>query len=144
MCVKCEINVEIYDVFSIELCRENKNKLFVFGDNLQRIGMGGQAIIRKQVNSFGIATKRLPSMSKNSFFSDNDINDLNAMNADIEKLVNLINNGSYSSVVFPLYGLGTGLAMLDKKAPRLFNNLNDRLQSYFGIVYKHGLFRINK
>ena len=61
---------EIQDYFTEEDCNNNPNKLYIFGDNMTYTGTGGQAIIRYCTNSYGIPTKRLPSMSDNAFFSD--------------------------------------------------------------------------
>lgn len=65
------MNIEIQEeYFSIEQCLHNPDKIYVFGDNLIKKGLGGQAQIRNCPNAFGISTKRFPSMSLDSFFSD--------------------------------------------------------------------------
>lgn len=62
--------IEYTDNLTVELCRNNPAKIFVFGDNLAGTGMAGQH--RKQPNAFGIPTKRYPSMHDGSFFSDSE------------------------------------------------------------------------
>lgn len=47
--------------------------LFVFGDNMMRKGLGGQAAaMRGEPNAVGIPTKELPSMANNAFLSEAD------------------------------------------------------------------------
>ena len=46
------------------------NALWLFGDNDQRYGMKGQAIIRKCKNAYGIPTKKKPSMNAEAFYTD--------------------------------------------------------------------------
>ena len=57
-------------LLSPEMCRLHKNSIFVFGDNLQGWGKGGQAIIRDEPNAYGIPTKREPNMLPKAFFGD--------------------------------------------------------------------------
>ena len=54
------MKVEVVNKYTNALLKKNRNKLFVFGDNCLRKGKAGQAIIRDQPNSAGIATKVLP------------------------------------------------------------------------------------
>jgi len=52
--VKSEVsNIEVVDRYSISDVQSNPNKIYVFGDNLQRTGTGGQAVIRNNENAFG-------------------------------------------------------------------------------------------
>lgn len=127
-----------HDRFSVDLCRQHPNKLFVFGDNIQRRGKGGQAIIRDEPNAFGIATKVAPLMSPPAFFQD-DINNLDAIEADILKIkIEYIKLWStYTAIVFPLNGIGTGLARLQETAPMVWDGLNWLLQKHLG--YQNGV-----
>jgi len=54
-------HIKYINLLSPEICRLHKNALFIFGDNLQGWGKGGQARIRDEPNAFGIPTKRLNS-----------------------------------------------------------------------------------
>jgi hypothetical protein len=118
--------------YSIELVDSNPNSLFIFGDNLIKRGLGGQAIIRNCENAYGIPTKKLPTMSHNAFFSDYEY-DRNVQH--IKKAIDNIPNGSYDTIVFPEDGLGTGLAALPTKAPKTYAFLIDYLNVKFGNVY---------
>ncbi len=110
-----------------ELCRKHRDKLFVFGDNLKRFGMGGQAIIRNEPNVYGIATKRLPSMHEGSFFEEDNIGDLDAVLKDIEGLWTHLKE-TEDSVVIPTtpagrISLGLERAELQKRAPSIYNTI---------------------
>lgn len=97
---------------------------FVFGDNLARKGYGGQAKeMRGEPNAIGIATKRLPSMDPEAFFSDGNPEDRIALMADLMKVVGLWSKGH--QIVAPLMGLGTERARLKEKAPGLFKLIVD-------------------
>jgi hypothetical protein len=93
--------------------------LYLFGDNLKRQGMGGQAKeMRGEPNAVGIATKKLPSQYDNSFFSDDDF-DLFEENylADMEMVYSHLDHKG--TVIVPLDGLGTGLSELPTRAPKI-------------------------
>lgn len=116
--------------YSVQQCRENPKTLYVFGDNLIGVGKGGQAQIRDEKNTFGIPTKRLPTMNDDAFFNDWASETLQVV-GEIHKLVEL--SKDYDLVVFPADGLGTGLAKMDKVSPKLFNIMNNYIKQYFGV-----------
>lgn len=95
------------------------NTLFVFGDNLARSGMGGQAKeMRGEPNAVGIPTKRFPSMKDSSFLTDGDFAEVRgAMEEGWKRLAFHVMGGGL--VVFPADGIGTGLAQLHERAPRI-------------------------
>jgi hypothetical protein len=94
--------------------------VFLFGDNLQRRGRGGQALhMRGEPNAIGIPTKRAPSMHESAFFSDDDF-DANC--AAIDAAFALI-PADATVVVIPSAGLGTGRAQLQQRAPRTWAHL---------------------
>lgn len=99
--------------------RNNPDVLYLFGDNLERVGLGGQAKeMRGEPNAVGIATKAKPSQSENSFFSDDDYElFLKHYYADIERVDNHLAHGRI--VVVPSDGLGTGLSELPTRAPKI-------------------------
>jgi hypothetical protein len=109
--------------YTRELCEQHRDKLFVFGDNTKRFGMGGQAIIRNQRNSIGIATKRLPAMSKESFFSDKEPAHMLFVLDDIGRVWDRLEAGE--TVVIPVNDIGKptlGLerAELPSRAPMIY------------------------
>lgn len=118
--------------FSIDQCRLNFKTLFVFGDNEQRSGMGGQAIIREQENSIGICTKKAPSMDISSFFTDNELEQNKAIiDEDIVRVKEYAEQIGVRDIAFPQMGLGTGLADMPRKCPKTFLYLCHRLLEEF-------------
>ena len=99
---------------STDFVRANKDKYFLFGDNLQGWGKKGQAIIRDEPNAIGIPTKKKPSMEPSAFFTDKEFDFIRPR---IDAAFAKIPKGS--TVYIPEAGLGTGLAKLPEKAPRI-------------------------
>lgn len=107
--------------------KANPDVLYLFGDNLQRVGLGGQAReMRGEENAVGVATKRAPGMREGDFFSD----------ADYDEVTPIIYRDIYrarwhhlggGAVVIPLDGLGTGLSELPQRAPRIYAYLTQEL-----------------
>lgn len=123
--------IEIEEMYTRELVKANPNKIYVFGDNLHRKGIGGQAIIRGLPNTFGIATKAKPSQINDSYFSDSRFNlYFDMIKTDIEGLMFLRDQGK--TIVFPKGGLGTGLSDMPNKCPVLFRVMNEMLLKEFG------------
>ncbi|KKL05458.1 hypothetical protein LCGC14_2605850, partial [marine sediment metagenome] len=55
--------IEYRDHITRQMLRDEPDTLFVFGDNMQRRGLGGQAFaMRGEPNAVGIPTKIFPSM----------------------------------------------------------------------------------
>ena len=112
----------------------------MFGDNLQRTGTGGQAVIRNNENAFGIVTKLKPTRNEDAYMSDNNI-DMNRQNIDSD--INKIKNDG-RIIVFPKDGLGTGLAKLKEKAPQTYGYLTQRLLEEFRFNNNTGEIISNK
>lgn len=116
-----------------EMARNNPEDLHVFGDNLQRSGFGGQAKeLRGEPNAVGIPTKRAPHMGPGAFFGDwpRDIEEFKeaAAPAFARLHSHLLAGGT---VIWPADGIGTGLADLERRAPRIWDSLQralDRLK----------------
>lgn len=108
-----------------EYVRANPEKLFLFGDNLDHIGMGGQAgAMRYEPNSLGIPTKKKPGMNDQDFLSDGEyMANCEMLDRYCETLLDL----GYETVVIPSDGLGTGLAELNTRAPKTFAYLEAKL-----------------
>ena len=115
------------------LIQAHPSWLFVFGDNLERKGLGGQAReARGEPNSVGIITKRFPSMDEDSMLVDADYPRwIDASAKDIDRLesAHRINQ----TIIWPLDGIGTGLAgSLENRAPAIWQsieNLRIRLEN---------------
>jgi hypothetical protein len=51
-----------------DFLNENPNAIFVFGDNLRRVGYGGAAALRDHPQTYGFITKRNPDNREESFY----------------------------------------------------------------------------
>lgn len=97
--------------------RNNPDAVYLFGDNVRRKGMGGQAAaMRGEPNAIGIATKWAPDNRETSFFSDDDLERISPIiTEDFLKAFNARSRGLL--IVIPADGLGTGLSQLPERAP---------------------------
>ena len=97
----------------------NPDVVYVFGDNLERVGLGGQAKeMRGEPNAIGVATKRAPDDLTSSFFYDKDFDEvIDLIWQDFKQVTEALLAGK--TVVFPLDGLGTGLSRLPETAPKV-------------------------
>lgn len=109
------------DRYTRAMIMNNQHALFVFGDNLERVGYGGQAgEARGCPNAVGIPTKISPSQ----YIFDEDVeNDMARFRVPIEKAFGQLSAHlkKGGTVVWPEDGVGTGLARLDITAPKLFS-----------------------
>jgi hypothetical protein len=103
------------------------NTIFLFGDNMRRQGYGGQASnMRGHPNSFGVPTKWAPDTQKASYFKDEDfefVEDAIRFPLTIAYAFMMIGK----TVVVPTDGLGTGLAELPTRAPKIFAFIENRI-----------------
>ena len=139
------INVVVQETwYSIEQCKANPRSIYVFGDNLLRVGEAGQASIRSCNNAIGIATKKKPSMLKSSFFSDKEYDKLEPfLKKEMDKIVDIMFSGNVDTLVFPKDGLGTGLSKLPQMAPKVFLALSALLYKTFGIVTDQKTYKLS-
>jgi len=99
------------EYYTPQLLRAYPNYAFLFGDNEQRKGKGGQARIRDEPNAFGVRTKK----SARAFWSDkHKDSSVKMMSEDFVRAF----SAGYDAVVIPKDGIGTGLAQLEQKAPQ--------------------------
>lgn len=97
--------------------RDNPKKIYIFGDNTRRVGMGGQAKeMRGEPNALGVATKWVGDNAAASFFSDTE-GCMDVVTTDMAKVYALLIEGV--TVVVPEDGIGTGLSRLPELAPKL-------------------------
>lgn len=104
-----------------EMVRADRETLFVFGDNMAGRGLGGQAAaMRGEPNAVGVPTKWAPERQAGAYFTD--VDRLNrdvwhAINGAFVKMRDALSMGC--NVIIPADGLGTGLAELPTRAPKL-------------------------
>lgn len=112
----------------------NRDCLYIFGDNLDRQGFGGQAReMRGQENSFGIATKRsITHHYPNDYFFDHEDDVIPILAHEFARLLahivkKKINGNPYKAIIIPLDGIGTGLSKLPENAPKALVFINEQL-----------------
>lgn len=107
--------------------RAHRHKIFLFGDNLIGRGLGGQAReMRGEPNAIGIPTKRLPSMTPEAFFTDQEFDkNIAAIDRAFDRILRLPRG---TTIVRPSNGLGTGRAEMQSRAPKTFAYLNSKLR----------------
>lgn len=121
--------------YSVEDLRNNPDKIYIFGDNTEGWGKGGQAIVRDEPNAFGISTKDSPTQ----FMSDDNFEANKAkIDADIAAI-----KADGRPIVFPEDGIGTGRADLQNKAPRTWAYLQKELNKLKGDNTKVKTFEVS-
>ena len=110
-----------------QMLRDEPGKLFVFGDNMAREGYGGQAReMRGEPNAVGIPTKWAATRHESAYFKDGDFEAVApAIDDAFRKL--LRHDGD---IVWPTDGIGTGLAQLPGRAPKIFKYIEKRKGKY--------------
>lgn len=117
------------DLITRDMLRSNPNWLFVFGDNMSRIGRGGQAKqMRGEPNAVGIPTKWEPASIPEAYFKD----------SDLEGSVKIAIDDAFAKlkahrdmIVIPTAGVGTGYAQLALRAPRIAAYIDSKFQELF-------------
>ena len=114
---------------SREFVRANRDRIFLFGDNLAGKGFGGQAAaMRGEPNCVGIPTKKLPSNRDDAFFTDLEFEQNKAaIDHAFDLLFHKISKAE-QTIVMPAGGLGTGRAQLESRAPQTFAYLQKCLR----------------
>lgn len=119
----------IVDRYTRAVIKANPTVLFAFGDNLARVGFGGQAAeARGCLNAIGIPTKISPSV----YIFDQDVEeDIDRFKEPIVLAFAILRKHlrSGNDVVWPKDGVGTGLARLPITAPRL-HSVIEELKEY--------------
>lgn len=110
---------------------KQSDKVFLFGDNTDdrvnthHIPTKTQAVIRGLDNAIGIDTKKNRKTSEDSYFTNADF-DIFKTQVD-EAIQKAINSGK--TIVIPEGGIGTGKAQLESRAPKLFDYLQNKLNT---------------
>lgn len=109
------------DWITIDTCRRFPDAVFVFGDNWRGYGRKGQAVIRGEPNATGFRTKIHPGYALADYFADEGETGRlcrKSVDQDLAKLRAHLDAGRL--VVLPRDGLGTNLARMPEKAPKLY------------------------
>lgn len=115
--------------------QNNPGVMYLFGDNDERKGRGGQAKeMRGEQNAVGIRTKHAPNCSPAAYWNDEDLNDnINKIIQDMMPVVNHLNSGGV--VVIPADGIGTGLSQMQDVCPKSFEYLQKALEALKAFTY---------
>lgn len=102
----------------------NPQCLYVFGDNEDRWGLGGQAKeMRNEPNAIGVATLKSPG----EFWNEDGVaRQCAVLDKDFVPVFQALRDGKI--VVFPLDGIGTGLADLKHQSPTTFAYLQTKIE----------------
>lgn len=110
-----------------EEVRAQPGVLFVFGDNMRRRGLGGQARgMRGENNAVGVPTKWRPDREPEAYFTDADWHNTMVRRA-IFGAFGRMRTHLYAGgdVAIPADGLGTGLAELPRRAPIIHRAISE-------------------
>jgi hypothetical protein len=141
-----EIKVRFVENITPTFIKSHKEDIIVFGDNMEQKGKGGQAkpcrdfqinnkgLKNEQGNCFGIATKRLPSMKEEAFFSDQE-EEIELVTNQLRELYVYGKKGK--TIWLPLDGIGTGLADLENKSPLIRKKIDEILKEHFILMKKN-------
>lgn len=116
---KTRPKIEYMNFITREIMQANPNKIFVFGDNDERRGHGGQAKeMRGEPNAIGIRTKKEAAHNpETSYYTDSEYQEnVKKILLDVKLVMDEMKKGK--TIVFPSDGIGTGLAKLSENAPR--------------------------
>lgn len=131
--VTTTFKIETDTMFSIDKCQANPNKLYIFGENEAQFGNGitggGQAVIRGQINAYGLRTLKDIGVP----WDDNaGTSKIHIIDEDIQNINTLMELDDFDTLVFPAYGLGTGRARMMSNAPIYFLYLSTVLLENYG------------
>jgi hypothetical protein len=109
--------------------KKNPAVLYLFGDNEQRKGLGGQAAeMRGETNAVGVRTKRAPGRNNEDFWSDRNFEaNCAKIEEDLSRVKAHLRRGGV--VVLPSDGIGTNRAEMERRCPKTFHVLQQSLAS---------------
>lgn len=126
------VKVEIWDGFwTRQNAIDNSDKLFLFEDNIldkiiKYTPTKTQAVIRGLPNAYGICTKISRDKDTNSYYSDTP-NQISRLANELNELRISLDWSTNKTIVLPKDGIGTGKAMLQQKAPKCWELLQEFL-----------------
>lgn len=111
--------IEFVKRYSREEIRANRRKIYIFGDNMQQRGLGGQAgAARFEPNTIGVPTKWRPGRGRADYFSDADLFEvMPSITHSFRRMRDILRAGE--TIVWPEDGVGSGRAELKQRAPMI-------------------------
>lgn len=130
--------ITIIKTYTRKLVQSKPATLFVFGDNMRRYGMGGQAAeCRGEPNAVGIPTKWMPAKHPSAYFCNEDMDQAQGpIDEAFERLEQHLQAGG--EVAWPQAGVGTGLANLANCAPQILAYIQARYERLLTMEAAHG------
>lgn len=110
----------------------NPDVYFIYGDNLERYGFGGAAILRDHPHAIGFITKKFPDNKDSSFYRPEEYS--NVFFEELKKLKKII--ASKPDKTFYISQLGGGLANRYRIWEKLIHhNLIAKLEKFDNVVF---------
>jgi hypothetical protein len=110
-----------------EMLKATPNDVWLFGDNVIGKGYGGMAKeMRGEPNAVGIPTKKLPSMTWDSFFTDDDYDVAVKLIEDALREAERMAEKLGGKIIIPS-GIGQGYANLPMHSQKIWEYLKGRL-----------------
>lgn len=110
----------------------NPNAYFVFGDNLERQGKGGAAILRDHPSAIGFITKKFPDNNETSFYKPEEYSSV--FFEELNKLKKTIQQNPTKT--FYISQIGGGLANKYYIWEKLIHhNLVTSLESFSNVIF---------
>ena len=115
-----------------QFLNEHKDAYFVYGDNLQRTGLGGAAKLRPHPRAIGFVTKKAPDDHQKSFFRPEEYASM--FFDQLKQLENIIKANPNN--IYYISKLGSGLANRHRIWELLIrHNIIDDLRDYNNVVF---------
>ena len=89
-----------------ELLEQHPNWIFVYGDNLRRVGCAGAAKLRHHPRAYGFITKKYPTNTEDAFYRVNEYQ--HVFEDELSKL--LMHMTEHKSCIYVISPIGSGLA----------------------------------
>lgn len=119
------------NIIDRKFLRKNPDHIFVFGDNLLRVGKGGAAALRDEPNTYGFITKRKPDHNDSSYYTPEEYKPV--FEEELKKLITLIET---HESIFMISKLGAGLANKYSIWEEVIEpQLKDRLSEFNNVVF---------
>lgn len=111
---------------------QNTNVIFVFGDNLKRVGTGGAAALRDLPNTYGFITKKEPSFNDAAYYRPEEY--IKVYQREIDQLKAIIRTSP--GKIWYISKLGSGLANKYHIWEEVISKrIKSDLKDYVNIVY---------
>lgn len=129
------------NLYTRDAVSKDLDNFYLFGDNTDDrlnthyIPTQTQAVIRGLPNAIGIDTKHNRGWGISSFLSDADFDSMQEhYNNQFKLIEDKLKEGH--NIIIPRAGIGTGKAQLPNKAPKIFEDINNRISKLYNVYNK--------